>query len=87
MKKWQERIMTASFGRLLKRWIIAALCVILLGGGVSAALLCGLLALLIHPKTWRARRWGYSWVGWAAPWFPVLKTAGQYRKEDDFVCC
>ena len=39
MKKLPEGIMTASFGRLLKRWITAALCVILLGGGVSAALL------------------------------------------------
>lgn len=39
MKKLQEKIMTASFGRLLKRWVIAALCMTLLGGGVSAALL------------------------------------------------
>lgn len=39
MKKLQEKIMTASFGRLLKRWIIAALCVALLGGGVSTVLL------------------------------------------------
>lgn len=31
--------MTASFGRLLKRWIIAALCVALLGGGISTVLL------------------------------------------------
>lgn len=33
MQKLQERIMTASFGRLLKRWAIAALCLALLGGG------------------------------------------------------
>ena len=39
MKKLQEKIMAASFGRLLKRWIIAALCVALLGGGVSTVLL------------------------------------------------
>lgn len=39
MKKLQEKIMRASFGKLLKRWVIAALCVTLLGGGVSAALL------------------------------------------------
>lgn len=39
MKNLREKMMSASFGRLLKRWIIAALCVILLGGGVSAALL------------------------------------------------
>lgn len=39
MKKLQERIMTASFGRLLKRWIIAALCVALLGSGISTVLL------------------------------------------------
>lgn len=39
MKKVQEKIMTASFGRLLKRWIIAALCVALLSGGVSTVLL------------------------------------------------
>lgn len=39
MKKLRERIMAASFGRLFKRWIIAALCVILLGGGVSVTLL------------------------------------------------
>ena len=44
MKKLQEKIMAASFGRLLKRWVIAALCVALLGGGISAALLCSLLA-------------------------------------------
>ena len=37
MKKLQEKIMRASFGKLLKRWVIAALCVTLLGGGVSAA--------------------------------------------------
>ncbi len=39
MKKLQEKIMAASFGKLLKRWIIAVLCVTLLGGGASAALL------------------------------------------------
>lgn len=39
MQKLQKKIMAASFGKLLKRWIIAALCVALLGGGVSAALL------------------------------------------------
>lgn len=39
MKKIQKKILTANFGRLLKRWIIAVLCVVLLGGGVSAALL------------------------------------------------
>lgn len=39
MKILRERIMAASFGKLLKRWIIAALCVALLGGGVSVALL------------------------------------------------
>lgn len=39
MQKLQEKIMAANFGRLLKRWIIAALCVALLGGGASAALL------------------------------------------------
>lgn len=39
MKNLRERIMVASFGKLLKRWIIAALCVAFLGGGVSAALL------------------------------------------------
>lgn len=39
MRNLREKIMAASFGRLLKRWIIAALCVVLLGGGVSAALL------------------------------------------------
>lgn len=39
MKNLRERIMAANFGKLLKRWIIAALCVVLLCGGVSAALL------------------------------------------------
>lgn len=39
MKKLQEKIMAASFGRLLKRWVIAALCVALLGGGISTVLL------------------------------------------------
>lgn len=39
MKNLQEKMMTVSFGKLLKRWITAALCVVLLGGGVSAALL------------------------------------------------
>ena len=39
MKNLRERIMAANFSKLLKRWIIAALCVALLGGGVSVALL------------------------------------------------
>ena len=39
MKNLREKMIAASFGKLLKRWIIAALCVFLLGGGVSAALL------------------------------------------------
>lgn len=39
MKKLQEKIMNANFGRLFKRWVIAVLCVVLLGGGISAALL------------------------------------------------
>lgn len=39
MKNFHERIMAADFGKLFKRWIIAVLCVTLLGGGVSAALL------------------------------------------------
>lgn len=39
MKNLREKMMAASFGKLLKQWIIAALCVVLLGGGVSAALL------------------------------------------------
>lgn len=50
--------MAASFGRLLKRWIIAALCVILLGRGVSAALLSpqvGEAVAAVHhpPGGWR----------------------------------
>lgn len=39
MNNLRERIMAADFGKLLKGWIIAALCVVLLGGGLSAALL------------------------------------------------
>lgn len=39
MKNLCEKMMAASFGKLLKRWIIAALCMALLCGGVSAALL------------------------------------------------
>lgn len=39
MKNLVQKMMGANFGRLLKRWVIAVLCVILLGGGISAALL------------------------------------------------
>lgn len=39
MEKLREKMMAVNFGKLLKRWIIAALCVALLGGGVSTALL------------------------------------------------
>lgn len=39
MQKLQGKIMSVSFGKLFKRWIIAVLCVVLLGGGVSTALL------------------------------------------------
>lgn len=39
MKNLREKIMAASFGKLFRRWFIAALCVALLGGGVSGALL------------------------------------------------
>lgn len=39
MKNLHEKIMAADFGRLLKGWIIAGLCVAFLGGGLSAALL------------------------------------------------
>lgn len=39
MKNLREKIMAASFGKLLKGWIIAMLCAVLLGGGMSAALL------------------------------------------------
>lgn len=39
MNNLRERIMAADFGKLLKGWIIAGLCVVLLGGGLSAALL------------------------------------------------
>ena len=39
MKNLRKKMMAASFGRLLKRWITAALCVVLLVGGVSTALL------------------------------------------------
>lgn len=46
MKNFRERIMTASFDKLLKRWIIAALCVAFLGGGVSAALLAPQIAVI-----------------------------------------
>lgn len=37
--KWIEKIMNANFKQLLKRWVIAALCVVLLGGGLSLVLL------------------------------------------------
>lgn len=39
MKALREKIMTAGFGNLFKRWSIVVLCVVLLGGGISAALL------------------------------------------------
>lgn len=39
MKNLQEKVMKANFGRSFRRWLIAVLCVALLGGGVSAFLL------------------------------------------------
>lgn len=39
MNKLGAKIMNARFGKLLKLWIAAALCVALLGGGISAVLL------------------------------------------------
>lgn len=35
MKNLQEKVMKANFGRLLRRWLIVALCVALLGGAES----------------------------------------------------
>ena len=39
MKNFHEKMMAASFGKLIKQWVAAVLCVVLLGGGISAALL------------------------------------------------
>lgn len=46
MKNLREKIMAASFGKLFRRWFIAALCVALLGGRGSAALFAAVRSLL-----------------------------------------